>query len=267
MKKIITIKSINNHKVINILGIKFKLKEKRKNSLKQSYQRIGKLLLPRYGRACKDENNNTVLGHQALHFFIEMTNRNMKILDIGCGENKVHTNLMRKNGLRPETCDIFGDCTYNENYENVIFPCETFDAIWCCHCLEHVFNIQDFLLKIKHDIKEGGILAITVPPLKHEITCGHINLFNAGLLLYRLVLAGFDCSDAKVAKYGYNISVILKIKKIKQLPKLKMTWDGDLELLQPYFPFDTYQNFDGDNIRVDWNYDLENLEDKYVESN
>ena len=100
------------------------------------------------------------------------------------------------------------------------------------------------------DIDEGGIFAVTVPPLKHEIVGGHVTLWNAGLLLYQLILAGFDCSSASVKTYGYNISVIVR-KKAATLPRLRMDF-GDIEALSHYFPFPVANGFDGRILEVNW---------------
>lgn len=79
------------------------------------------------------------------------------------------------------------------------------------------------------------MLAITVPPLKNTIVGGHVSIWNAGLILYRLILAGFDCSEASVYRYGYNISVIVRKKTIHVLDKI--TYDkGDIRRLSPYWP-------------------------------
>src|SRR5690606_36120022 len=81
----------------------------------------------------------------------------------------------------------------------------------------------------------GGVLALTVPPLKSRIVGGHVSLWNAGLLLYNLVLAGFDCSRARILQYGYNISVILT-KTPAELPR-DLSFDrGDLRRLRPFLP-------------------------------
>lgn len=100
-------------------------------------------------------------------------------------------------------------------------------------------------------LKDGGVLAITVPPLKREIVGGHVSLWNAGLLLYRLILAGFDCQNASVLTYGYNISVIIEKRRIDLPSDLKFA-NGDLEKLSDYFPFDVKQGFDGDIAMINW---------------
>ena len=127
------------------------------------------------------------------------------------------------------------------------------DLIWCCHTLEHQPNPQLFLAKIRSDLKEGGFLAIIVPPAKQDIVSGHLTLWNAGLVLYHLVLAGFDCRDARILENGYNISVIIRKKSI-EVPHLK--WDvGDLTSLRAFFPAEIeFENdsFNGDIKRLNW---------------
>ena len=102
------------------------------------------------------------------------------------------------------------------------------------------------------DLKEGGLLAITVPPRKQNIVGGHVSLWNTGTLLYHLILAGFDCSAASAACYGYNISVIVQ-KRTAALPALTSD-KGDIELLAHLFPMplQARQGFDGDAYAVSW---------------
>lgn len=133
-----------------------------------------------------------------------------------------------------------------------------FDCVWCSHILEHQLDVQAFLLKVNDCLKEGGILAITVPPLKHEIVGGHVSLWNPGLLLYRLVLAGLDCRDASVLAYGYNISVIVRKRSIEAFPELAFD-AGDIRRLRQFLPeglsFTPTQHddpFDGLFFELNW---------------
>lgn len=184
-----------------------------------------------------------LLANQALKRFIQMCNPKMKILDIGSGIDELHASFMKTKSLNVLTNDIFPSNDIIGLFDNINFK-ESYDAIWCAHVLEHTLNPHNFLLKINSIIKENGVLCITVPPLKHEIVGGHINLFNPGLLIYRLILAGFDCKDSYIWTYGYNISIIMRVKKIHKLPDLIYD-NGDIELLAPYFPLTVEQNFDG----------------------
>jgi len=183
------------------------------------------------------------LANQALKKFISLCSPKIKILDIGSGVDELHAFFMRNANLNVQTNDIFPNSHILGLFENLNFK-NQFDAVWCAHVLEHTLNPHNFLQKINQTIKENGILCITVPPLKHEIVGGHINLFNPGLLIYRLILAGFDCSNSYTWTYGYNISIIMKVRKIPKLPDLIYD-NGDIEILAPYFPMEVKQNFDG----------------------
>lgn len=164
------------------------------------------------------------------------------VLDLGAGEGK-HSQVFRQYGkevteLRYEDGDYMGK----------LYP--EFDCIWASHVLEHVLNPHYFLRKCFTDLKEDGILAVTVPPAKSEIVGGHVSIWNAGLLLYHMILAGFDCSSAMVKTYGYNISVIVRKKKAV-LPALSMDF-GDIEKLSHLFPFEAKHGFNGEIQEINW---------------
>lgn len=107
-----------------------------------------------------------------------------------------------------------------------------------------------FLKKCFDLLEDDGILAITIPPLKHAIVGGHLTLWNAGLLIYNLILAGFDCSKASVKTYGYNISVIVR-KKQAVHGQLVMD-NGDIETIAHLFPFNAKQGFHGEIKEINW---------------
>lgn len=135
---------------------------------------------------------------------------------------------------------------------------EAFDYIWACHVLEHQENVGDFLTHCLDLLKVDGFLVITVPPFKHNIVGGHLTAWNAGLLLYNLVLAGFDCSQAKALEYDYNISVIVKrptFKTSEDIFSLPLKFDkGDVEVISPYMPEGCKtQSFNGDIKELNWN--------------
>ena len=164
------------------------------------------------------------------------------VLDIGCGDGAA-SKFFKENGKSVTACDYGKSINFDNSYaQNVIigdfmqinFP-EAYDCVWCCHCLEHQLDVHSFLRKIHLITKEGGVLAITVPPSKNTIVGGHVSIWNAGLILYRLVLAGFDCSHASIKRYGYNISVIVEKRTIDVSDKLVFD-KGDIRTLTPYFP-------------------------------
>lgn len=180
------------------------------------------------------------------------------VLDIGAGALQ-HTDLFLKNKKIVDICDYGNSVYYNnrvivENIRNkyigdfnkINFN-NKYDAIWCCHILEHQVNVNIFLKKIHSLLNEGGYLAIIVPPRKPFIVGGHVTLWNAGLVLYNLILAGFDCSEeCYIKQYDYNIGIIIKKKSIDKFPKGLSMDKGDIELLNKYFPFDVKHGFNGD---------------------
>lgn len=181
------------------------------------------------------------------------------VLDIGSGEGK-HSDMLQGNGKNVTSID-FGYSVYFEkrrdshtcvfgDYYTYDFKTK-FDAIWASHVLEHQPNPNLFLKKIHSDLKEGGVLAITVPPLKHEIVGGHVTLWNAGLIVYQLVMAGFNCNDISIKSYGYNISVILKKKSIKNYPELSFD-SGDILKMKDFFPDGFGEPFNGDIKELNW---------------
>lgn len=193
------------------------------------------------------------------------------VIDIGAGA-QVHSEVFARFGKRVTAVDLgkskFHRQKSKNNSENVneIFGdfntlefSEKFDCVWASHVLEHQLDVNLFLSKILSILKEGGVLAITVPPLKNEIVGGHVSLWNAGLVLYRLVLAGIDCSKASILSYGYNISVIVR-KHTINTSGIELDFDaGDIRRLKKYFPPNLTFNsnelddpFDGQISRLNW---------------
>lgn len=171
-----------------------------------------------------------------------------KVLDVGSGTGE-HANNIRAKGIEVLTnsleapADLICDfLTLREEKE--------FCGIWASHVLEHQPNPNLFLQKCFRLLKDNGILAVTVPPAKREVVGGHVTLWNAGTLLYQLILAGFDCSNASVKSYGYNISVIVR-KKEAILPALRMDC-GDIERLAKFFPMKVEQGFNGEIKEINW---------------
>jgi SAM-dependent methyltransferase len=121
---------------------------------------------------------------------------------------------------------------------------QTWDCVLASHVLEHQLNVNAFLRKAHAVLREGGLLAISVPPMKPEIVGGHVTLWNAGLLLYNLVLAGFDCSSPWVRAYGYNISVVLRKRSI--VPQGLVFDSGDIDRIAAFLPAGLSEGFNGD---------------------
>lgn len=226
--------------------------------------------IQRGSKQIEDLNSNIQIGltepFSALQFggaclqkvLLEFGSEFKTVLDIGSGQG-AHSEIFRKYGKEVTEVD-FGTSEYFQkdsknrkvilgNYIDLDFD-EKFDLVWACHVLEHQLNVNQFLLKVSSNLNDGGILAVTVPPLKHEVVGGHLTVWNAGLLMYNLVLAGFDCRDAKILQYDYNISLVLRKRKVV-LPELAYD-KGDIHKLSMYFPEGLEEPFDGNIGELNW---------------
>lgn len=197
----------------------------------------------------------SVRGSEALQRLL-MLHDVQTVLDIGSGAGE-HAKIMRAHGKTvttvslEEPSDVIGDYLTADIGSG-------FDAIWASHVLEHQPNVGAFLRQCFSDLREEGVLAVTVPPHKDNIVGGHLTTWNAGILLYNLIVAGFDCSQARVSgcyssgpSYPpYNISVIVR-KRRAELPALRFD-GGDVARLARFFPVDMTDGFDGRLPPIRW---------------
>ena len=182
-------------------------------------------------------------GMQAIERVVEYSDVDT-VLDIGSW-NGEHASYLKMHGKNVSTVDFNVKADYHGDYLELDLP--QFDCIWCSHVLEHVLDVHSFLVMLRKLCKRNGILAITVPPTKNALVGGHVSLWTSGLLLYRLVLAGWDCHQAQAKKYGYNISVIVRRKVIRRLPGLHYD-SGDIKRLLKYLPAKMREGMNGQEI-------------------
>lgn len=135
----------------------------------------------------------------------------------------------------------------------------TYDVIWSSHVLEHIPNVRNFLSKMYTDLHDGGYLAVTVPPIReNRMAFSHLSFWNCGLLLLNASLSGFDPCTAKLAKFGYNVSLI-----IRKNEKISI----NSQYIKNNFPKSMYVSnihFSGDIKRFHWNINKEKiLHDSY----
>lgn len=171
------------------------------------------------------------------------------VLDIGCGSG-FHSEIFKYHRKQVTSVD------YSQRYSEAIYGLyedlefDPHDLTWACHVLEHQLNVNQFLRKVRKETKEGGYTCITVPPMKNSIVGGHVSFWNPGLLLYNMVLAGFNCKNAHVKSYNYNISVIAKAENFN-LPKLNYD-KGDINRLADFLPDFCKEKFDGNFKEYNW---------------
>jgi SAM-dependent methyltransferase len=178
-------------------------------------------------------------------------------LDVGCGDGN-EAELLRFLGKEvttinfdpaPEEANVY-HADYFADYLDLNFQ-EPFDCIWCSHVLEHQRNPGLFLDKLHDDLKEGGVLALSVPYNEFSsppaaFTLGHHNRYNITLLLYALVCARFDCREASVRVYNRQISVLVR----KRSNHLNRSNFANYDECKQFFPFalEQHGNFDAPNL-------------------
>jgi len=212
-----------------------------------------------------DDDTDERISHEAMDALLAEPGIK-SVLDIGYGSGE-HTRHMASAGKRVVAVDPNGVAGLDDKFnggEAVLLPLdyldsetifsEQFDAVWCSHVLEHVDNPQELLCKAYGDLKIGGLFVLTVPPAQHAVVGGHFTLWTAGLLLYHLVRAGFDCSSARIKQYGYNITVMVRKAEVKvtAIPNLA---NYPVSLLQDYLPPNlewTNGSFNGDIKELNW---------------
>lgn len=155
-----------------------------------------------------------ILGIKALERVLNLPGRTL--LDIGCGAG-LQGRIFEDYGKSVTGLTMSEHASYDGSLlSNVVHadflqwtPDRKYDIVWASHVLEHVRDVEAFLAKAREAVREGGCLAITVPSSEKNILLAHVHMFNAGRILRYLLGAGFDCRNAEILVYGYNLSVIL----------------------------------------------------------
>src|SRR5690242_5380717 len=81
------------------------------------------------------------------------------VLDLGSGSGE-YARALEAAGRAVTTVNLYPPADHVGDYmDKTFFP---FDAIWCCHVLEHQRNVGAFLEKCYRDLRPSGVLAITV---------------------------------------------------------------------------------------------------------
>lgn len=173
------------------------------------------------------------------------------VLDIGSGSGE-HADYFSSSGASVTRFDFGKSRAFTDQSKDVIIGdfldysfLKQYDLVWASHVLEHSIFEHDFIKKITMVCKPNGLIAITVPPAKPHFVGGHVSLWTPALLIYRLVLAGIDCSEAETLVYGYNITVIVR-NTPNNIELQELCWDNnDLDRLERYFPNGFEKSEDG----------------------
>ena len=181
------------------------------------------------------------------------------VLDVGCGDGNLSRYMIAQGysvlGIDKIEPDI-DSALWNYRYgllEDWWPFVGKFDIVLASHVLEHIQDTGVALGHLRNCMKDDGWLLVIVPPFKHEIVGGHVHVFNMGLLMYNLILAGFDVKHGHFCKHGYNIGAYVQ-KSNDRLPDISYD-SGDIEKLKDFWPERKpafTQGFHGDLQKVNW---------------
>lgn len=189
----------------------------------------------------------------------EAAPKKARILDVGGGDG-LHARFFRNRGYMVDVLDLregMEPLIHEGEYEK-FEPTNPYDVIWCSHVYEHIMNPGFFLEKIFGDLKPGGWVAVTVPPMKSDMLFEHVTLWNAGLLLIHLIKSGFDARNAHVGSYHYNITVFAQ-KPVEPLKQKHMDLLPAVEKRGGYFEGNIkFINWKHQALEMSKGYDLRN---------
>ena len=161
---------------------------------------------------------------------------------------------IKKNGLREvfqfikfTEGDFFSDLSdYQSDSHISLNTLDSFDLIILgqLHRQRNIGNYLDLAFK---KLKVGGELVVCCPFYSNCIGSGNTNnLWNAGTIVYNLILSGFDCKQAKISTFTNEIQIYL-VKNNRKIPP-----SIALGSLYDFFPIETYQHFNGNILEVNW---------------
>ena len=140
-------------------------------------------------------------------------------------------------------------------------PSESYDAVWCSHVIEHVMDTGRALSEIRRILKPNGIAFLTVPPFEHRVLGGHVCPgWNIGILMYVLIVSGFDVINASFINYQSNVSGFVRKGRDFDIPIVHDY--GDIERIKHLFPpsLNVHQGWNGNIDSYHWNWLVENID-------
>lgn len=107
--------------------------------------------------------------------------------------------------------------------------------------LDHAFSL----------LRVDGVCIVLCPAYSNSVGSGNTSsLWNAGYIIYNLILAGFDCKKSKVSTFENEIQLsAYKSDRVRKGVSI-----GDVA---DFFPMEVYQHFNGNIKELNWVKDSE----------
>ena len=152
-----------------------------------------------------------------------LTKEPKRVLDVGVGHGH-HAMAFMSQGSFVTGLDVKPSPLDHPLYDHIEGAIELvkiehkYDMIWCSHTLEHIPNVQMFLIKLQSLLKDDGWLYIAVPTdLQDRLHVGHLTLWTPAHLAYNLVCAGWDCKEALWYTEYLTIGMCVQKKEVIDL--------------------------------------------------
>lgn len=198
------------------------------------------------------------------------------VIDIGAGDGFAakafceHDKKVTVTDLHPELLDNLPHTVTVYKKLDICdmssIPSESYDAVWCSHVIEHVMDTGGALGEIRRILKPNGIAFLTVPPFEHRVLGGHVCPgWNIGILMYVLIINGFNVINGSFVKYHNNVSGFVRKGPEFDIPIIHD--QGDIERIKHLFPpsLKVHQGWNGDIESYNWDWEVEsiNLDKEY----
>lgn len=147
-------------------------------------------------------------------------NKNIKILDAGCGEGQLLLEIFNRGYKNIYGVDITKIALKQaekrvkaklslQNLEDLNFPNEYFDVVICTEVIEHVENYKKVIKELKRILKKNGLLIITFP---NEPLC----------VLMRIIFLRRPIPKDHVSFFSVN--KMRKLVNLKLKEKINLPW-------------------------------------------
>jgi len=175
----------------------------------------------------------------------------------------VALDLVIRNGIEAAlrvVCDIKNpksliDVGAGGDHHHVIDFKRKFQIVYASNVLEHSRNVGNFIEKLFDICEDDGYVAIMVPrPHLNRLLSGHITTWSTATLVYNIVAAGYDCSQAKVCNGVMEKSILVQKRPIRNDPAFVYRTGvvDDVTQQSKFFPWDVRHKGAGWLPSVNW---------------
>lgn len=199
---------------------------------------------------------NTRNGIEAALRLASDTKNFESLIDVGSGGDN-HQRFFQ------QYCDDVFTNDFDESLKGQNYPGDfmqinferKFQVVYASNVVEHSRNVGAFIEKLFSICEDDGFVAIMVPrPHLNKLLSGHITTWSTSTLIYNIVAAGFDCSQAKVCNGVYEKSVIVQKRPIANDPDFvyRTSVVDDVGKLSKFFPWPVTHRGAGILPSVNW---------------